>query len=80
MNGDPGVVQALTEALEDEAVGVRWCAARGLMRIGPGAASALPALRKVLKDEHHLVRKFVRKAIEKIEAGLPVNADPPELF
>lgn len=65
--GKPVVPGAIT-ALENESLLVRICTASLLGKIGPDARSAIPALKKRLKDDDETVRERAQEAIHKIEA------------
>jgi HEAT repeat protein len=60
----PEVLAALVSALEDESVGVRRRAARGLGDAGRAAAPALPALCRLLADKR--IRETAAKTIGEI--------------
>ena len=60
-------VPALIKLLQYPDEGSRNSACIGLAGIGPSAAPALPALRSALSDSSEDVRRFARRAIDKIE-------------
>lgn len=60
------VVGALAAATRDEDGGVRWMAVRGLMRLGPGAADAVPDLLALMLDEKNPSRHLAALAIGNI--------------
>jgi len=61
-------VPALVRLLADSDEGSRNSACIGLTGIGPAAKDALPALHNALSDPSGDVRRFARRAIEKIES------------
>lgn len=72
------VVGALAKALRDEDSGVRWMAVRGLMRLGPSAADAVPDLLAVLSDEKSTLRHLAAFALGNVGPQAEVAA--PELL
>lgn len=66
-----GAVPDLVRLLKDGREGVRNSACIGLAGIGPAARDALPALRLTLADPSSDVRRFARRAIEKIDLPTP---------
>ncbi len=58
---------AICKELKSDDVGVREQAAVALGKIGPGAKSAVPQLKALLKDEDALLRQAVTDAITAIE-------------
>lgn len=58
-----GAVPVLVAALSDDAVPVRWGAARALERIGPPARAAVPALGEALGDPVMQVRWAAARAL-----------------
>ena len=65
---DPGIIPALTAALQDRDAEVRLAAASALLKIGPAALDAVPALTEAKKDKDARVREAASKALEKITA------------
>jgi HEAT repeat protein len=61
-------VPALVTLLANVEEGSRNSACIGLTGIGPSATNALPALRNALSDSSEAVRRFARRAIDRIEA------------
>ena len=53
--------------------GVRSAAVLALLKIGPDAKEAVPALRKAQKDKDVKVRTYATKALERIESPSEVN-------
>lgn len=72
------VVGALANALRDRDGGVRWIAVRGLMRLGPSAADAVPDLLAVLSDEKSPLRHLAAFALGNVGPQAEVAA--PELL
>ena len=66
----------LIEVLKTRCVATRIWAAGALGRMGPAAAAALPALRKLARAENPAVRRAARKAIRQI--GRPESPPPGE--
>jgi hypothetical protein len=60
-------VTALTAALADPDVEIRYGAARALERIGPGAAPAVPALIHAASDESIMVQRASARALRIIQ-------------
>ena len=64
---DAAVLPALLEALHDTAPSVRREAILALMKFGPGAKQAIPALKEMeRKDADEQVRAFAAKALNKL--------------
>src|SRR2546423_6005807 len=59
----------LIEVLKTPCIATQVWAARLLGRQGPGAAAALPGLRKLCRAKSPAVRKTARQAIRQIESG-----------
>lgn len=72
------VVGALAKALRDKDGGVRWMAVKGLMRLGPSAADAVPDLLAVLSDEKSPLRHLAAFALGNVGPQAEVAA--PELL
>lgn len=72
------VVAALAAALRDKESDVRWMAVRGLMRLGPTAADAVPDLLAVLLDEQSKIRHLAAMALGNIGPAAELAA--PELL
>jgi HEAT repeat protein len=67
---DPAVVPALAGALRDRDAAVRGAAALCLLRIGPEAREAVPALEEAARtDRDRRVRTYAARALEKIRPG-----------
>jgi HEAT repeat protein len=65
---DSTVIPALIGALKDRDAGVRAEAVLALLRIGPAAREAFPALREMARtDKDARVRAYAAKALEKLE-------------
>src|SRR5438105_612030 len=64
---EPGVVQALIEALNDKDYEVHHLAATSLGMIGPAAMQAVPALREALGNSDDERREFITEALIKID-------------
>lgn len=60
-------IPELVRLLSHEDRFVRICAARSLGDMGPKAKDAVPALKEALEDEDETVRRYVSRALEKIE-------------
>jgi HEAT repeat protein len=74
ISADPSVIPELISILETaDGEKFRMCAAEGLMKLGPAAAQALPALRQNLNHESDFARHAAAKAILCIENSV----DPP---
>lgn len=68
--GGARATELLTDALSDPYAMVRYWAAKHLRSIGPGAASALPALRRTLEaSEEEYLREAIEAAIGAIEGS-----------
>jgi HEAT repeat protein len=65
---DPAVLPALTGAVGDRDAGVRGEAVLALLKMGPPAREAAPALRAAEKDPDPRVRQYASRALERIEA------------
>jgi HEAT repeat protein len=66
---DPAVLLALIGALKDADAGVRCEAILALLKFGPGAKDAIPALTEVRqKDRDAKVRSYAAKALVKLQA------------
>jgi HEAT repeat protein len=63
-------VAVLTLALSDDQVSVRWNAAKDLAKLGPAAATALPALDLALSSDDPTTALWARHAIAKITCVL----------
>jgi HEAT repeat protein len=64
---DPSVVPALRGALTDSDAAVRSEAILALLKCGPAAAEAVPALQDVQqRDPNAQVRSYAAKAVEKL--------------
>lgn len=72
------VVGALAEATRDEDGGVRWMVVKGLMRLGPSAADAVPDLLALLLDEKNPSRHLAALAIGNV--GPQAEGAAPELL
>jgi HEAT repeat protein len=67
---DPAVVPGLAGAVKDRDAGVRGAAVLALLKIGPAAREAAPALAEARKSDHDAkVRSYAAKALEKIQEG-----------
>ncbi|HEY1343170.1 MAG TPA: HEAT repeat domain-containing protein [Bryobacteraceae bacterium] len=65
---DSTVIPALVGALQDRDAGVRAEAVLALLRIGPAAREAFPALREMARtDKDARVRAYAAKALEKLQ-------------
>jgi len=62
----PEIIAALTAATEDSDGHVRRTAAWCLADLGPPAAAALPALKKLESDADHFTRGSAKRAIERL--------------
>jgi HEAT repeat protein len=60
------VVAALISATQDQDHTVRWMAIKGLHRLGPMAADAVPALIKILRNKKDSLRRFAAGALGSI--------------
>jgi HEAT repeat protein len=67
--GSRELVQAIAVDLKDPDADVRLVAVRALARLGPAAASALPALELLLNDPDKDVRRAVSDAVARIAGG-----------
>jgi HEAT repeat protein len=72
------VVAALAAATRDKESDVRWMAVRGLMRLGPSAADAVPDLLAVLLDEKSPLRPLAAMALGNIGPAAELAA--PEML
>jgi|YelNatPaOPRAMG01_1025707.scaffolds.fasta_scaffold245539_2 HEAT repeat protein len=64
---DPGVVPALRGALTDADAAVRCEAILALLKCGPAAAEAVPALQHLQQhDPNAQVRRYAAQAVEKL--------------
>lgn len=72
------VVAALGAATRDKDGGVRWMAVKGLSRLGPNAADAVPDLIAVLSDEKSPIRHLAAMALGGI--GPQAEDAAPELI
>lgn len=70
----PEAVEALVQALEAEDRTVRFFAVYYLGKLGPSAAEALPALRKLDGEDSQRFRKSIQDAIRAIEGRPPETA------
>ena len=61
-------VPALTEALDDDRLGVRLSAIEALGSIGASASSAVPALEELLEDQNAFVRSSAAKTLRRIRS------------
>jgi HEAT repeat protein len=61
------VVPALTKALKDKAVDIRWSAAIGLGYFGDEAKDAVPALQEAQRDRDARVREAAGVALSRID-------------
>jgi HEAT repeat protein len=76
--GGAAVIAALTDRLvNDRHTGVRQTAALGLGEVGAAARPAIPALRKALADENHLVRKYADAALLRLGSNPRSTAFDP---
>jgi HEAT repeat protein len=67
-SSDPAAFPALVGALKDRDASVRCEAILALLKFGPDASDALPALNEVCqKDTDANVRAYAAKAVEKIK-------------
>lgn len=62
--------EPLIEQLAAKDFRARAVAARSLGRMGAKAESAIPALEKLLEDEHPKVRELAQEALDKIRASI----------
>jgi HEAT repeat protein len=66
---DPATLSAVQSALSDADAGVRAEAILALMKCGPTAKDAIPALTEMqTKDRDPQVREYARKALEKLRS------------
>lgn len=70
-NKDPLVVSVLTRALDDANELVCWVAVDCLGQMGPAAAPAVPALRRLLERDLRIamIKRAVTLILERVEAG-----------
>src|SRR3954453_20434908 len=67
---DPAVLAALTEAVKDRDGSVRTEVVLALMKMGPAARAAVPALEGVQKNDKDVrLRSYAAKALERIQGG-----------
>jgi hypothetical protein len=64
----------LIESLKTPCIATQVWAARMLVRMGPAAAAAIPALKKLRRASSPAVRKAAAQSIRRIEAKMP----PPQ--
>jgi HEAT repeat protein len=68
---DAAVFPALMEALKDTDAEVRCEAILALMKLGPAAREAMPALTRMQRqDSDDQVRSFAAKALQKLQAAI----------
>jgi HEAT repeat protein len=67
---DPAVLPALMRALGDEDAAVRAETVLALLKLGPGARDAVPALQQCSQDADPVVRDYAQKALAHI-CGVP---------